>query len=131
MKQVLQFLKDNPTYYLATIEGGKPRVRPFGSISEHQGRLYFCTSNKKDVFKQMIENSYVEISTTAADGSWLRVAATAVNDPSDEAKLALLADIPGLGNIFSMDDGVYSVLYLKDATATFHLAGGEQKVVTF
>ena len=29
-EEIMQFLKDNPTFYLATVDGYLPRVRPLG-----------------------------------------------------------------------------------------------------
>ena len=33
MKTVCDFLKQAGTYYLATVEGDQPRVRPFGTVN--------------------------------------------------------------------------------------------------
>ena len=67
MKEVLQFLQENAPFYIATVAGDKPKVRPFGFVMEHEGKLWFCTSNKKNVYKQLQTNPYIEISATAPD----------------------------------------------------------------
>ena len=35
-----QFLKEAGVYYLATVEGNQPRVRPFGTAEIFEGKLY-------------------------------------------------------------------------------------------
>ncbi|WP_234117286.1 pyridoxamine 5'-phosphate oxidase family protein [Clostridium hydrogenum] len=131
MEEVLNYLKENPTFYIATVEGDQPRVRPFGAVAEFEGKLYICTNNTKKVFKQIEKNSKVEISAVGKDGSWLRLEAKCIADERKEAKEKMLADNPGLKNMYSVDDGIFEVLYLKDATATFASMKGEPKVVKF
>ena len=98
MNEVYAFLKKNSTFYLATDEGGQPRVRPFGAIAMFEGKLYIITSNQKDVYKQMMKNPKVELSTMDADGTWLRVAAEAVTDGRREARAHMLEENPMLKN---------------------------------
>lgn len=80
MQEVHDFLKKCGAYYLATVEGDQPRVRPFGTIHLYEGKLYIQTGKSKDVSKQIAKNPKIEI--CAFDGDqWLRVQATAVDDP--------------------------------------------------
>ena len=44
---VHDFLKQTRTYYLATVDGDQPRVRPFGTVMLYDGRLYIQTGRKK------------------------------------------------------------------------------------
>lgn len=131
MEEVLNYLRENPIFYIATVEGDQPRVRPFGAVAEFEGKLYICTNNTKKVFKQIEKNSKVEISAMGKGGSWLRLEAKCIADERKEAKEKMLADNPGLKNMYSVDDGMFEVLYLKDATATFASMKGEPKVVKF
>ncbi|MDE7302380.1 MAG: pyridoxamine 5'-phosphate oxidase family protein [Oscillospiraceae bacterium] len=118
MKRVLQFLKDAKTFYIATADGDQPRVRPFGGISEFEGKLYIPTNNKKKVFAQMMKNPKIEISGMA-DGKWIRIEAEVVNDTRREARAAMLEEYgEALTRMYSLDDGIFEVLYLKNATAT-------------
>lgn len=118
MKRVLQFLKDAKTFYIATADGDQPRVRPFGGISEFEGKLYIPTNNKKKVFAQMMKNPKIEISGMA-DGKWIRIEAEVVNDTRREARAAMLDEYgEALTRMYSLDDGIFEVLYLKNATAT-------------
>ena len=130
MQEVLDFLKKTDTYYLATTEGGQPRVRPFGTINLFDGKLYIQTGKKKDVAKQINTNPRVEI--CAFDGeTWLRIACTLVEDNRTEAQENLLYAYPTLRGMYAVNDGNNVVYYLKDATATFYKFGGEPKSVTF
>ena len=130
MQTVHDFLKKAGTYYLATIDGGQPRVRPFGTINLFEGKLYIQTGKKKDVVKQINANPKVELS--AFDGeTWIRVAATLVEDNRTEAQESLLAAYPQLQGMYAVNDGNNVVYYLKDATATFYTFGGEPKEVRF
>ena len=49
MQEIYDFLKKCGTYYLATTEGGQPRVRPFGTVDIFEGRLYIQTGKVKNV----------------------------------------------------------------------------------
>ena len=130
MQEVYDFLKKCGTYYLATVEGDQPRVRPFGTVDLFEGKLYIQMGKKKSVSRQMAKNAKVEI--CAFNGSqWLRVAATAIADDRLAAKQHMLDAYPSLQGMYKADDDNTQVLYLRDATATFMSFGGEPKVVRF
>ncbi len=118
MQRVEKFLKEAGTYYLATVSGDQPRVRPFGTINIFEGKLYIQTGKSKDVSKQIHANPKVEI-CAFKDGQWLRVAGELVPDDRREAKKAMLDAYPSLRGMYSEDDDNTEVLYFKDATATF------------
>jgi uncharacterized pyridoxamine 5'-phosphate oxidase family protein len=130
MKEVAQYLRDARTFYLATDDNGQPRVRPFGAVAEFEDKLYLVTNNKKDVYRQMLANPKVEISAMH-DNTWIRLTAEAVHDDRREARVHMLQENPGLGNMYNPDDNLVEVLYLKNATATVYKFGGEPKVYTF
>jgi len=131
VKEVYEYLKDAGVYYLATVEGDQPRVRPFGTQLVFDGKLYIQTSKLKPCSQQMSTNAKVEICAMKPDGTWLRVAATAVNDDTIAVKEAMLEAYPNLKAMYTAEDPNTQVLYLKDATATFSSFGGDPKVVTF
>ena len=118
MQRVEKFLKEAGTYYLATVDGDQPRVRPFGTINDFDGKLYIQTGKSKDVSKQIHANPKVEI-CAFMNGEWLRVACELVEDDRREARQSMLDAYPSLQNMYSADDGNTEVFYLKDATATF------------
>jgi uncharacterized pyridoxamine 5'-phosphate oxidase family protein len=130
MEEVYDFLKKCGTYYIATIDGDKPRVRPFGTILSFENKLYIQTGKAKNVSKQIKKNPKVEICSTSGN-TWLRVEAVAVEDDRTEARQKMLDAYPQLKSMYSADDGNNQVLYLQNATATFYSFGGEPKVLKF
>ncbi len=130
MEKVFQFLKDAQTYYLATVEGDQPRVRPFGTVNVFEGKLYIQTGKSKDVSKQIQANPKVEL-CAFKDGTWLRVAGTLVRDDRIEAKANMLDAYPSLKGMYSAEDDNTEVLYFKDATATFSSFTSAPEVVKF
>ncbi len=118
MKKALEFLKECGTFYLATTEGDQPRVRPFGAVFEYEGKLYIVSNNTKKCFKQMLENPKVEISSMNKKGQWIRLAGEVAYDDRREVKELALNTIPSLKNMYSIDDGIFAVLYFTKGTAT-------------
>ena len=130
MEEVYDFLKKCGTFYLATEEGNKPRVRPFGVVNIFEGKLYIQTGKVKNVSKQMQVNPNIEISGMA-DGKWIRLEGKVVRDDRYEAKKSMLDANPMLKSMYSADDDNTEVLYLKDAKATFCSFTERPRVVTF
>ena len=118
IERVYQFLDEAQTYYLATVDGDQPRVRPFGTILLYEGRLYIQTGKVKDVSKQLAANPKAEI-CAFKDGKWLRVAGELINDDNRDVKVAMLEKMPSLKAMYSPDDGNMQMLYFKNAQATF------------
>ena len=118
MNEVYEFLKKCGTYYLATVEGDQPRVRPFGTVDIFEGRLYIQTGKVKDVSKQLQANPKAEI-CAFMDGKWLRVAGRLVRDERVEAKRHMLDNYPSLKAMYDAEDDNTEVLFFEDATATF------------
>ena len=118
MNEVFEFLKKARTYYLATMDGDQPRVRPFGTVDLFEGRLYIQTGKSKKVSQQLQANPKAEL-CAFLDGKWLRVAGTLVRDDRVEAKAHMLDNYPELKAMYSADDDNTEVLYFKDAEATF------------
>ena len=130
MQEVYEFLKACGTYYLATVEGDQPRVRPFGTIDIFEDKLYIQTGKVKDVSKEMQANPKVEI--CASDGQkWVRVAGEVVRDVTVEPKKHMLDSYPNLQALYRADDDNTEVLYLKNATATIYSFTEEPKVIKF
>lgn len=118
IERVCQFLDEAQTYYLATVEGDQPRVRPFGTALIYDGRLYIQTGKVKPVSKQLAVNPKAEI-CAFKDGKWIRIAGELVNDDNRDVMVAMLEKMPSLKAMYSPDDGNMQMLYFKDATATF------------
>jgi len=117
MNEVYEFLKNCGTYYLATMDGDQPRVRPFGTVDIYQGKLYIQTGKVKNVANQMKANPKVEISAMAQDGRWIRLSAEAVLDENIGAQEHMLESYPNLRAMYAPGDGNTEVYYLKNATA--------------
>ena len=130
MQRVADFLKDAGTYYLATVEGDQPRVRPFGTAHIFEDKLYLQTGKVKDVSRQIHANPKVEV-CAFKDGKWLRVAGELVEDDRIEARQSMLDAYPSSQNMYKADDGNTEVFYFKDATATFSSFTSEPEVVKF
>ena len=130
MEKVFQFLKDAEIYYLATVEGDQPRVRPFGTIHIFEGKLYIQTGRVKDVSKQIMANGKVEL-CAMKEGDWIRVAGTLVEDDRTEARQSMLDAYPSLQNMYAADDGNTQVFYLENATATISSFTHEPEVIKF
>lgn len=118
MNEVFDFLKKCETYYLATVEGDQPRVRPFGTIDIFDGKLYIQTGKVKDVSKQIQANPKVEV-CAFGEGKWVRITGKLIRDERIEAKEHMLDQYPHLKAMYSADDDNTEVLYFQDATATF------------
>lgn len=130
MKQVCEFLKNAEVYYLATVEGDQPRVRPFGTVNEFEGKLYIQTGRVKPTSKQIAANPKAEI-CAFKDGKWIRVACKLIEDDCFEAKKSMLDAYPNLRNMYDENDGNTQVFYMKNATATISSFGGEPVVIEF
>ena len=117
-ERVCAFLEDAQVYYLATVEGDQPRVRPFGTALVYEGKLYIQTGKVKPVSHQLAENPKAEI-CAFHNGQWVRVAGRLLNDDRREVKAAMLDKYPNLKGMYDPDDDNTQVLYFEGATATF------------
>ena len=118
IERVYQFLEEAGTYYLATMEGDQPRVRPFGTALLYEGKLYIQTGKIKPVSKQIQINPKVEL-CAFKDGKWLRLSGILERDERREVKKAMLDKIPTLRAMYNEDDGTTEMLYFKSGEATF------------
>ena len=130
MEKVVEFLKEAGTYYLATVEGDQPRVRPFGTAHVFEGKLYIQTGKVKDVSKQLMANPKAEI-CAFKNGEWIRIAGELIEDDRVEARKSMLDDYPSLQKMYSADDGNTQVFYFKNATATISSFTHEPEVIKF
>ena len=131
MEEVYAFLKACETYYLATVDGDQPRVRPFGTIDLFEGNLYSQTGKSKDVSQQMHANPKIELCGMADEGTWIRVTAQAVQDDRMEARQHMLDANPALKRMYAADDGNCEVVYLRNAAAQFCSFTAPPRIVQF
>jgi uncharacterized pyridoxamine 5'-phosphate oxidase family protein len=130
MEKICKFLKEAGVYYLATVEGDQPRVRPFGTALLYEGKLYIQTGKVKPVSKQLAANSKAEI-CAFKDGVWLRIAGELVNDDRVEVKKAMLDEYSNLRGMYDEHDDNTQVLYFKNGVATFSSFTAPAEVIEF
>ena len=130
VERVCKFLDEAQTYYLATVEGDQPRVRPFGTALVYEGRLYIQTGRVKPVSRQIAGNPKVEICACKGP-EWIRITGELVDDDSRGPKEAMLEKMPMLKGMYSPDDGNMQVLYFRGAEATFFSFGAPPETVRF
>ncbi|HML46781.1 MAG TPA: pyridoxamine 5'-phosphate oxidase family protein [Clostridia bacterium] len=153
MKEAFDFLHKNRVFAVATVGGGKPRVRPFGAVRLVGEQLYFCTGKGKAVYQELIQNPWIEI-MSYGDGEWLRLSGKVVFEPENEAvkaemranaperaqqirkmprdeKEALLARFPGLRNMISLEEDALVVFRLEDAVANFYSTRDATHTITY
>ena len=130
MREVYDFLKAAGTYYLATVEGDQPRVRPFGTVAVFEDKLYIQTGKVKPCSKQILVNPKVEISAFH-NGTWIRITGELVEDDRVEAKKSMLDAYSNLRGMYDENDGNTQVFYFKNAVATFSSFHAAPETVTF
>ena len=130
MKEIQRFLKECGVYYLATVEGDQPRVRPFGTAEIFEDHLYIQTGKKKDVFKQIEANNNVEI-CAFKDGKWIRVTGKLVLDDRVLAKKYMLDMNPNLRGMYNELDDNTAVLYFESGQAIISSFTDAPKVIKF
>ena len=124
LSKVLAFFDDAQTYYLATVEGDQPRVRPFGTALVYNDKLYIQTGKVKAVSKQLAANPKAEI-CAFKDGKWIRITGELVEDDTREVKTLMLEKMPILRHMYNEDDGNMQMLYFKNAKVVFASFGGD------
>ena len=130
MEEVYNFLKKCGIFYIATIDGDKPRVRPFGVVNIYEKKLYIQTGKIKNVSKQIQTNPNIEI-CGYIDNKWLRVEAKAIRDDKKKKKKSMLDANPTLRSMYDEDDANTEVLYLENAKGTFYSFTEEPREVNF
>lgn len=129
MNEVLNFLNECGVFFVSTVHGNEPKVRPFSFVMEYEGKLCFGTNNKKPIYAQLTANPNVEISATNKDMEWIRLNGKAVFCTTKDAKAKALDAMPALKNIYSADDELFEIFYLDKAVATFCSMSGDNKTV--
>lgn len=130
MKRIYDFLKKAEVYYLATVEGDQPRVRPFGTINLFEGKLYIQTGKVKPTSHQLKANPKAEI-CAFTEGAWVRIACELIEDDRFEAKKSMLDAYPNLRGMYDENDGNTQVLYMQNAVATISAFGKPSEVIEF
>ena len=130
IEKVSEFLDKTRTYYLATVDGDQPRVRPFGTVLVYDGKLYIQTGKVKPVSKQLAANPKAEI-CAFLNGTWVRIAGELVEDDRVEARKSMLDAYPNLRRMYDENDSNTQVFYFRNATATFSSFTAAPETVEF
>jgi uncharacterized pyridoxamine 5'-phosphate oxidase family protein len=130
LNEIHDFIRKAGAYFLATVDGDLPKVRPISTLLIYEGRLYFQTGAIKPVYRQLRANPRVALCALNGD-RWLRVEATAVEDARVEPKTAMLDAFPELRGRYSEVDGITKVFWLRDGAATLESLSGEKKTLRF
>lgn len=116
-KKVYEFLEDAKTFYLATMEGNLPRVRPYGAMLFFEGKNYIMAFGQTNATRQIAANQKAEI--CAFKGRTLRIECKLVEDNRPEVGKALVDKMPVLKPVLGENGESGVMYYLKDATANF------------
>ena len=115
MKKVVEFLQKNPVQYLATVgRDGKAKCRPFMFCFEQDGKLWFCTNNTKDVYKDMLENPEIEVSVSSPEYAWIRLHGKAVFENNMSVKEGCMNNPIVKGQYQTADNPIFEVFYLEN-----------------
>lgn len=126
MNRVVTFLQENPVQYLATVgRDGKAKCRPFMFALEMDGKLWFCTNNQKEVYKDMQENPYVEISVSSPEYAWIRLSGKVVFENNMEVKQGCMENPIVKSQYDTADNPIFEVFYLEDAHGVIADFSGE------
>lgn len=129
MKEVLDFLQSNKVFFMATVDGDTPKVRPLGFVMEYDGKIYFGVGEQKEVYRQMKANPKVEICSVSQEGRWLRLSGAAKFDPRPELNTAAVKALPVLAEMYPAGGPKLGIFHLQPATAVFHDLNGNTKTV--
>lgn len=130
LKEVLDFMLEARVFHVATVEDGLPRVRPFGFVMEHEGKLAFVTGKFKDIYKQMQAEPHVEMSCCCGeDMLTLRLSGKARFVTTPELQQRAIDIMPVLGKMYEVGSDRFQVFVLDDAKAVFVTMAGERREV--
>ena len=119
MDEVIRRLKEGPYGSLASVDNGRPRVRPFGFMYEEEGKLYFCTNSNKEVYKQLQAAPYVEYSVTSRDMITVRISGEVkfCEDRSKKERALNASEL--VKRIYqSADNPIFKVFYIEHGSVT-------------
>lgn len=133
MDEIISFLNENKSGAFATVENGKPRVRPWGFMLTDDNKFYFCTANKKDVYNQLKSVPFAEFTVTSKDMVTLRLSGEVVFTDDVNMKEKILANNPGVKGLYkSADNPIFEIFYIAHGEATFSdFSGRPPKKITF
>lgn len=132
-EEIMKFLKDNPTFYLATVDGYLPRVRPMGFAMWYKDHLCLAIGKHKAAYKQLLDNTNLEICVANDRGEWMRIQGTTNFDNSPEAQEAAFKTAPQLEDIYNDESGLkLGIVYLDHISAKlFSMSGTVKDILSY
>lgn len=128
MNETYEFLKvKTQVNYVATINGDKPSLRPFGDPILFNNKIYVITNKQKDVSKQIEQNNNVCI-VAYDDENWIRINCQLIDDSNNtEAKKAVIEEFSWAEEAgYTLDNSNFQVLYLANAKSTIYDEDGNE-----
>jgi len=120
IKRIAKLLNKSKYFFFATSADEQPDVRPFNAVVEFEGKVYLYTNNRNSAFKQIKANPKVGICALIDDDRWLKMRGEIVFDNRVEVKRAMLDANPNLKKLYTENDKIFEVFYLKNITAKIH-----------
>ncbi len=131
MSEVYDFLKAAGTFFVTTVDGDKPRVRPFGFCMEYNGKVYFGGGNHKEFYRQLLANPEVEICACKGP-EWIRIRGRVKFHDDSAALDAAWENSPNLKGMYTQPDGPRMALFTVEEPSVVWatLAGGATRTMS-
>ncbi len=121
-EKVCKFLDESKVFYLSTIEGDKPHVRPLGSHKLVNDKVYFLVGNFKNVYKQLLANPNCELASCNGKGDWLRISGKAIFEKDFTISDSMMNDNKNLKELYEKNGWKAMV---------FHIEGKVEIIINF
>ena len=134
LTEVANFLSENGPFFISTVDGDQPRVRPFDFVMVFEGKLCFSTRAGKEVLKQLKVNPWMEICAVnkTDQASWIRVRGKGRVLDSPAAKEKAFELSPGVANIYKKTDNPqFTIICLEEGEVSFNSFTGKSRIVSF
>jgi uncharacterized pyridoxamine 5'-phosphate oxidase family protein len=120
--QIDALLSASKAFFLATVDGDQPKLRPLGAHHVVDGRVWLGVGEFKNVYRQLVANPKCEVVALQPDGmKWLRWtgrASFAEGAEREKLEEIFLEGMPGLRRIYDKSPGKRMMCFtLEDARA--------------
>ena len=129
MEEIFDFIRDCGMFFLATVDGDWPKVRPLGAIDLIDGKLYIFTGKNKETFRQLERNPKAELCACKGD-SFVRVCGELKLDERAEVVEHMISSYPQFKNN-EKDYSDAALMYFTNGSAIKSTFGQEPKVYAF
>ena len=113
--QGFAFIRDCSYFFLATSVNNQPKLRPFGFIYSDGKSLYISTDKRKEVYKELLNNPFVELASYNLNtGKWIRISGKIYLDNSQDVKQAMMKLYPMIKQEYTSEKEVYLAIFRLD-----------------